>query len=143
MYQRARKVQDVITDVASFISLAEDQLEGLSVAVNALSLVDEKTAWVLMPVVSDPVSDYIEKSSHGLIYFQQTRKRQKLSKHIPESKYITSKHDAEIIHLTDMQYDCVLLRAQIDSIKRDPTILSSPGATIISFLCHCADLLLD
>ncbi len=78
MYQRARKVQDVITDVASFISLAEDQLEGLSVAVNALSLVDEKTAWVLMPVVSDPVSDYIEKSSDRLIRFQQTRKRQKI-----------------------------------------------------------------
>lgn len=61
MYQRARKVQDVITDVASFISLAEDQLEGLSVAVNALSLVDEKTAWVLMPVVSDPVNAFTKK----------------------------------------------------------------------------------
>lgn len=69
MYQRARKVQDVITDVASFISLAEDQLEGLSVAVNALSLVDEKTAWVLMPVVSDPVNAFTKKSSHRLIYF--------------------------------------------------------------------------
>ncbi|KAF8974708.1 nucleoporin Nup120/160-domain-containing protein [Flammula alnicola] len=109
MYQRARKLQDVITDATSFISLAEDQLEALSVAINALNLVDEKMAWVLMPVVSDP-----------------SRKRQKLSKHIPESKYISSKYDAEIIHLADMEYDCMLLRAQIDSIKREPSILSSP-----------------
>jgi nuclear pore complex protein Nup160 len=57
MYQRARKLQDVITDVTSFIALAEDQLEALSVAVNALNLVDEKNAWVLMPIVSDTVSN--------------------------------------------------------------------------------------
>lgn len=57
MYQRARKLQDVITDVTSFIALAEDQLEALSVAVNALNLVDEKNAWVLMPIVSDAVSN--------------------------------------------------------------------------------------
>ncbi|KAF8204833.1 nucleoporin Nup120/160-domain-containing protein [Pholiota molesta] len=109
MYQRARKLQDVITDVTSFIALAEDQLEALSVAVNALNLVDEKNAWVLMPIVSDT-----------------SRKRQKLSKHIPESKYMSNKHDAEIIHLSDMEYDCALLRAQIDSVKQDPSILSSP-----------------
>ncbi|KAF9481999.1 hypothetical protein BDN70DRAFT_875624 [Pholiota conissans] len=108
MYQRARKLQDVITDVTSFIALAEDQLEALSVAVNALNLVDEKNTWVLMPIVDT------------------TRRRQKLSQHIPEPKYLTSKHDAEIIQLSDMEYDCVLLRAQIDIIKQDPSILSSP-----------------
>ena len=55
MYQRARKLQDIVTNAASFVSLAEDQLEALSVAINALYLVDEKAAWILMPVVPDPV----------------------------------------------------------------------------------------
>ena len=56
MYQWARKLEDVITDAPSFVSLAESQLEALSVATNALSLVDEKSAWIVMPVVSDAVS---------------------------------------------------------------------------------------
>lgn len=55
MYQRARKLQDIVTDAASFVSLAEDRLEALSVAINALYLVDENTAWILMPLVPDPV----------------------------------------------------------------------------------------
>jgi hypothetical protein len=60
MYQRARKLHDVITDSTSFVSLAEDQLEALSVAINALHLVDEKNAWILMPVVPDPVCNSIQ-----------------------------------------------------------------------------------
>ena len=56
MYQRARKLEDVITDATSFVSLAESQLEALSVATNALSLVDVKSAWVVMPVMPDAVS---------------------------------------------------------------------------------------
>jgi len=55
MYQRAKKLRDLITDSRSFLTLAEDQLESLSVAINALYLVDEKSAWILMPVVPDPV----------------------------------------------------------------------------------------
>lgn len=60
MYQRARKLRDVITDSTSFVSLAEDQLEALSVAINALHLVDEKNAWILMPVVPDSVCIFIQ-----------------------------------------------------------------------------------
>ena len=56
MYQRARKLEDVITDATSFVSLAETQLEALSVATNALSLVDEKLTWFVMPVMPDAVS---------------------------------------------------------------------------------------
>ncbi|KAH9482452.1 Nuclear pore complex protein Nup160 [Psilocybe cubensis] len=109
MFQRARKLRDVISDSTSFIALAEDQLESLSVAINALNLVEDKSAWILMPAIPDP-----------------TGKRQKVSKHIPESKFVTGKYDAEIISLAEMEYEYILLRAQIDIIKRDPSILSSP-----------------
>ena len=33
-----------------------------------------------------------------------------------------------------MEYDCALLRAQIDSIRREPTLLSSPGMSTIGLL---------
>lgn len=53
MYQRARKLQDLIGDAASFASLAEEQLEGYNIAINSLSLVDQKNAWVLLPISTD------------------------------------------------------------------------------------------
>lgn len=68
MYQRARKLEDVITDSASFVSLAESQLEALSVATNALSLVDEKSAWIVMPVMPDAVSEPTYCFTYGLTF---------------------------------------------------------------------------
>ncbi|CAA7259487.1 unnamed protein product [Cyclocybe aegerita] len=126
MYQRARKLADAIKDATSLVSLAETRLEALSVAINALHLVDEKTAWILVPVIPDP-----------------SRKLQKLSKYIPESKYISSKHDTQIVHLADIEYEAILLRAQIDSIKREPTLLSSPEfllppSVIVMRLAHAS-----
>lgn len=50
MYQRARKVQDLIYDPSTFDSLAEEQLDAYSIAINALSLVDPKNAWILLPI---------------------------------------------------------------------------------------------
>ncbi|TFK43307.1 nucleoporin Nup120/160-domain-containing protein [Crucibulum laeve] len=112
MYQRARKLEEVATDASVFLTLAADLVEALSIAINALSLVDQKTSWILMPISPDSMNE--------------CRKRQKLSRHIPEAKYTVGRYDAEIVHLADMQYDYALLCAQIDIIKRDPTLLSSP-----------------
>ena len=53
MYQRARKLQELISDGVSFASLAEDQLEAYNIAINSLSLVDQRNAWVLLPVSMD------------------------------------------------------------------------------------------
>jgi hypothetical protein len=57
MYQRARKVQELIYDPETFSSLAEEQLEAYSVAMNALSLVDHKNAWMLLPITPDSVHE--------------------------------------------------------------------------------------
>lgn len=55
MYQRAQKIKEIITSAQTFLDLAEDQLDSLLVAVNALHLVDEKSAWVLMAASPDSV----------------------------------------------------------------------------------------
>jgi nuclear pore complex protein Nup160 len=57
MYQRARKLQDLTSDAVSFASLAEDQLEGYNIAINSLSLVDQKNAWVLLPISTDAMHE--------------------------------------------------------------------------------------
>jgi hypothetical protein len=62
------------------------------------------------------------------ITFQpQPRKRRKLAKHIPQDKYSVGKRDAEVVELADIQYDFALLDAQLELVKRDPTLLGSIG----------------
>lgn len=52
MYQRARKLQDLIaSDVSLSATLAGQQQEAYMVAINSLSLVDRRNAWFLLPVL--------------------------------------------------------------------------------------------
>jgi hypothetical protein len=51
MYQRAKSLQDLISDPSTFIYLAEEQLEAYMVAINALSLLERRIAWIAMPMV--------------------------------------------------------------------------------------------
>jgi hypothetical protein len=69
MYQRAKKLQDLINDPTLFASLAEEQLEAYLVAINALSLVDQKNAWVLLPMPADQAHEVCSISLDvGLIF---------------------------------------------------------------------------
>lgn len=53
MYQRARKLASLVDDRSQFMELAELQLEAYVVAMNALSLVEQKNAWIAMPVTAE------------------------------------------------------------------------------------------
>lgn len=64
MYQRARKLQDLTTDPTSFSALAEEQLEAYTVAINALSLVDQKNSWVVLPVPPESTHEVCDCTCH-------------------------------------------------------------------------------
>jgi nuclear pore complex protein Nup160 len=57
----------------------------------------------------------------------QPRKRRKLSKNIPDSKYAVGKYDSEIIDLADIQYEYALLCARLDLVRKDPSLLPAGG----------------
>ncbi|KAJ7783415.1 hypothetical protein B0H14DRAFT_3585053 [Mycena olivaceomarginata] len=98
MYQRARKLQDPHC-FRSFV-----QKEAYMVAINSLSLVDQRNAWFLLPV--------------------QPHKRRRLSRHIPESKFTPGTHDSEIVDLSEIQYELALLSARLEIIQREPALSS-------------------
>ncbi|KAF5363323.1 hypothetical protein D9756_000589 [Leucocoprinus leucothites] len=110
MYQQAQKMTTAVIDAASFAEKAQAQLEAIMISINALSLVDSKNAWIIVPK-SNPTA----------------RKRRLNVNYVPESKFSSRKYDSEIVHLSDMQYDCALLQAQIDLVHKDPGLLSSQG----------------
>ena len=127
MYQRALKLQEITTTAQLFVSFGEEQLDSLSIAINALTLVDENSQWVILPVIPDAVSHAPlcgELDTHVL----QSRKRKGSSKFIPETKFISAKYDSQIVHLADMQRQHTLLSAQIATVKRNPDILASTGS---------------
>lgn len=54
MYQRARKLGNVISNNPDqFLTLAELQLEAYLVCINALSLIDPKSAWFVLPISAE------------------------------------------------------------------------------------------
>ena len=54
MYQRARKLGTVISNNPDqFLNLAELQLEAYTVCINALSLLDPKSAWFVLPISAE------------------------------------------------------------------------------------------
>lgn len=118
MYQRARKLALLsnTNDLAQYLSLAEQQLEALIVSSNALALLDQKDAWITLPIAPE-----------GLGTRQSERKRRKLTRHIPEDRFASGKRDLEIVKLSDVIAESTLLGAQLDLVRKDPELLRSSG----------------
>lgn len=50
MYLRARKLSELQGDPAQLVSLAEQEVEALAVSMNALSIIEAKSAWIVVPM---------------------------------------------------------------------------------------------
>ncbi|KAI9510623.1 nucleoporin Nup120/160-domain-containing protein [Russula earlei] len=119
MYQRARKLAALshASEPAQYFPLAEQQLESLVICSNALALLDQKDAWIVLPIVPEVL---------GLR--QSERKRRKLTRHIPEERFASGKRDLEVVKLSDVIAEYTLLSAQLDLVKKDPELLNSSAA---------------
>ena len=118
MYQRARKLAALSNaiDQTQYFPLVEQQLEALIISSNALALLDQKDAWVVLPLVPEwPGARPSE------------RKRRKLTKHIPEDKFAGGKRDFEMVKRSDMIAEYTLLNARLDLVRKDPELLRASG----------------
>jgi nuclear pore complex protein Nup160 len=113
MYQRARKLQENTAHSPDVITLMEEQLEAYLLAINSLSLLGTKCAWIVIQI---PPNAMIDAESH---------KRRRLSKNIPDSTFTGDQQDSEIVNLSNIKYDYTLLSARLWLIRRDPTLLSA------------------
>lgn len=128
MYQRARKLAALSNaiDSTQYFPLVEQQLEALIISSNALALLDQKDAWIVLPLVPEwPGARPSE------------RKRRKLTKHIPEDKFAGGKRDFEMVKRSDMIAEYTLLNARLDLVRKDPELLRASGKwriTLCSFV---------
>lgn len=138
MYDRACKIHDLIADVQSFMTLAEEQLLAYTIAINSLSLVDQGSAWFVLSSAAEGNPEVSIISRHclsNLIKYLQARKRRKVTRHIPEAKQGSGKYEAEVIQLADIQHDYAALSAHIDLVRSDPTLMTSEGLVPIFIFC--------
>ena len=138
MYDRARKIHDLIVDAQSFMALAEEQLMAYTVAINSLSLVDHGNAWFVLSSIteSNPKVSGFRRCLYNLIRHPQARKRRKVTRHIPETKYGSGKYEAEVIKLADIEHDHAALSAHIDLVRSDPALMTSEGSVSIFIHFH-------
>jgi nuclear pore complex protein Nup160 len=65
MYLQAQKLAVAMVDSVSFIETAQAQLDAIMIAINALSLVDSKNAWIVVPKSSTAVRNCTSSLSYG------------------------------------------------------------------------------
>ncbi|EPQ59509.1 hypothetical protein GLOTRDRAFT_71020 [Gloeophyllum trabeum ATCC 11539] len=102
MYQRGRK----LALHPHYTNDLSRQLEAYLTAMNALSLLDTKNAWFVMPVLSSTDDE--------------PRKRRRLTRDIPRDKWAVGKSDAEIVELSDIRYEYALLSARLELMQLNP-----------------------
>jgi len=130
MYQRARKLATLAVEPSNFVPTTELQMEAYLGAINALSLVDQKVAWIAIPFTAE--SEYLVRCLAPVDFIRlmassQPRKRRKLSRHIPEELYAHGRRDMEIVSINDIHYDYTLLSTQLELSKTDPTFVIGSG----------------
>lgn len=115
MYMRARKLQEISGSPAETSSLMDDQAESYLLAINSLSLLEEKKAWFVVQTLANNV--------HEL----ESRKRRKLIQNLPSC---SAGGGSEIIDLHSLRFDYALLSAKKHLVRRDPTLLAAPEALL-------------
>ncbi|KAI6004184.1 nucleoporin Nup120/160-domain-containing protein [Pisolithus albus] len=115
MYMRARKLQELSGSPAEMSSLMDDQAESYLLAINSLSLLEEKKAWFVVQTLANNV--------HEL----ESRKRRKLIQNLPSC---SASGGSEIIDLHALRFDYALLSAKKRLVRRDPTLLAAPEALL-------------
>ncbi|KAL5508105.1 hypothetical protein ACEPAH_5723 [Sanghuangporus vaninii] len=108
MYIRYRRLSDLHGDATTSISIVEQQAEALSIAMNALGLVESKNAYLTVPTYDASLPP---------------RKRRKLGNYLPKDQLVSKQRNIEVVKLSDIEKEYAHLTANTELIRRDPTLI--------------------
>lgn len=98
MYQRARILDQQVTETVDMrFMLLSLQLEAYIVAINALCLLDDRDAWISLPLADEGEGAGDWRGFGGAL---------------PESKFGEANRDSEIVELVDMRRESELCNAR-------------------------------
>jgi nuclear pore complex protein Nup160 len=100
MYQRARILEQHFSDdIHLRFRLISLQVEAYIIAINALCLLDDRDAWISLPLPDDAQLPGENYGPDGFGRFGGA---------LPESKFGEANRDSEIVELADMRRECEL-----------------------------------
>lgn len=139
MYMRFRKLLELQVDSLAVLTSIERRIDALAIAINALSLVEGKNPFIVVPAQNSnlPVRDILLVSRITTNKYPKPRKRRKVGGHIPEDKFSTGRRNVDIVNLTTMKQEYAHLLANAEVLRRD---LSSRSAG--KLFCFVSVLLL-
>ncbi|WVQ72883.1 hypothetical protein IAR50_002444 [Cryptococcus sp. DSM 104548] len=125
MYLQGRRFAEGISSRLPAFELNAMQARSYLAAINALSLIDKKNAWVSVPGVPN-------KSIKGI-------KRRRMTTYIPEEEFTAGKKPVDIITLEDIQAEYALVLSKLRLSSKTPDlydhgIVISPQETVGLFV---------
>jgi len=130
MYQHARRISEAKIQPDEYLDVARLQSQSYRAAINALSLVDPKNAWITLP------SSEASTSNSQPDDFSATRKntRRILCHHIPLDQFDPNhQKNVEIVDLTTMKHEYMLVTSRIRMAERHPDQLQHIASTFFHF----------
>ncbi|KAI8452611.1 nucleoporin Nup120/160-domain-containing protein [Phakopsora pachyrhizi] len=135
MYHHGRKIGDIAIKGNAFQVLMTQQCQSYLSAINALSLVPEKHAWICVPCrksTKPNSSGYLNQTeSRASPSGSGIRKRRRINFFIPEKKFSSGTTDMEILTLADIRKEYTLVLSRLQLANELPQ-LSHPGSSTSS-----------
>lgn len=133
MYQHGRKVGELAIKGGAFQFLLTQQCQSYLAAINALSLVPDKHAWI-------PSScNHLGSTYHQVSYGEESsnlnqnssdriRRRKRVTYFLPDKEFASGTRDIEVLKLADIREEYTLVLSRLQLANELPQ-LSQPGST--------------
>ncbi|WAR60694.1 hypothetical protein PtB15_9B633 [Puccinia triticina] len=131
MYQHARKIGDIAIKGGAFQFMMTQQCQSYLAAINALSLVPEKQAWIPMSCSKTAAVDSYRSEGRGQVGGEGKRTRKRVTYYVPEQEFVGGTRDVEVLKLADIRAEYTLVLSRLQLANELPQ-LSQPGTSTTS-----------
>ncbi|KAH9448308.1 hypothetical protein MJO28_011854 [Puccinia striiformis f. sp. tritici] len=135
MYQHGRKIGDIAIKGGAFQYLMTQQCQSYLAAINALSLVPEKHAWIPMSCPKTSPNNnlpYDTEELHPPTGSKEDgrgiRRRRRVTYYVPEEEFMGGTRDIEVLNLSDIRSEYTLVLSRLQLANELPQ-LSQPGSS--------------
>ncbi|KAA1130822.1 hypothetical protein PGTUg99_023877 [Puccinia graminis f. sp. tritici] len=131
MYQHARKIGDISIKGGAFQFMLTQQCQSYLAAINALSLVPEKQAWIPMSCPKVASQDTYGSEARRGPGTEGMRSRKRVTYYVPEEEFLGGTRDVEVLKLADLRAEYTLVLSRLQLANELPQ-LSQPGTSTTS-----------
>jgi len=133
MYQHGRRIGDIAIKGGAFQFLMTQQCQSYLAAINALSLVPEKHAWIPMGCSNQPGTPSYdpEAPADNNKPTDVVRRRKRVTYHVPEEEFLGGTRDVEVLKVGDIREEYMLVLTRLELANEMPQ-LSQAGARTTS-----------